>query len=608
MRKRILTGTALAVLLVASGCSSDGAPPPSLAGTDRTVPVNPLREAYFGDLHLHTSYSLDAAASGTNTVPEDAYRYAQGEPINYLGKTIRRRVPLDFLAVTDHAEYLGRARDAIQGKEPFAGTQWPALLNVRSAAEAAKAMNALAGPALREGRRILGFTDPEPIRSNWQDEVAAAQRNYKPGKFTTFVAFEWSATPDGAHLHRNVFFRGPNYPDTPFSTVDSMHQEDLWTYAERWRQQGVDSLLIPHNSNLSQGRAFQLTDSYGQPITREWAERRVRNEPLVEITQNKGTSETRPELSPDDPFAGFELLAAEGKDVAGGYVRSGLQRGLLVEQELGVNPMQLGLVGSSDFHSGASASEEDNFGGGLGYGDAQDNPAALLTQVSPILRAPLTLLSAAGLTGVWAESNTREAIFDALRRREVFATSGPRIKVRMFAGWDLPASLLRRRDWVAQAYRRGQPMGGSLIAGPRGRAPQFLLHAVKDPRSGNLDRIQIVKLWVENGKAREKLFDVAWSGNRRRDPRTGMVGPVGNTVDVAKASYANSIGTAELVAGWTDPDFKPSQRALYYARVIEIPTPRWPAYLAARNGLSLPAGDQAWLQERAWTSPVWYRP
>lgn len=597
----------LALLPFAMACTSEEAELRPLRAQTQEIASNPQREVYFGDLHLHTSYSVDAAASGTNTVPDDAYRYARGFPITYLGQTIQRRVPLDFLAVTDHAEYLGMVRQARNAEGRFAGTDWPELFSVTSAAEAFRAMARIVRPALR-GEREPGFTDNGAIRSNWQDEIDAAERNYVPGVFTTFAAFEWSATPDGGHLHRNVIFSGPDYPDMPFSASDSLRPEDLWTYAEKWRERGVDSLLIPHNSNLSKGRAFALEDSYGAPLTRAWAERRANNEPLVEITQNKGSSETRPELSPEDPFAGFELLAAEGEDLGAGYVRSGLQRGLLVERDLGVNPMRFGIVGSSDLHSGASSTEEDNFPGGLGYGDAQDDVAALLNQISPVLNAALTTLSAAGITGVWAESNTRESIFAALRRREVFATSGPRIKVRMFAGWDLPASLLDRHDWLSEAYRRGQPMGGRLQASRGGRAPQFLLDAVKDPLSGNLDRIQVVKLWIENGQPRERVFDVAWSGDRQPDPATGNVGPVGNTVDVATASYTNTIGSVHLMTGWSDPEFDPDQQALYYARVLEIPTPRWPVYLAHRNNLPMPEGQPTWLQERAWSSPIWYRP
>jgi Protein of unknown function (DUF3604) len=606
-RARRLNWAPLVLVLVLAGCSAESEAPPPAARQQAEIPANPLRNAYFGDLHLHTSYSLDAAVSGTATVPDDAYRYARGLQVEYMGQRVQRRTPLDFLAVTDHAEYLGMVR---LGRDPagrYAGTQWPAMLDVRSFAQVFPLMREVVNPGIVRGADSP-FNDRAGIRDNWRDMIDAAEANNQPGTFTTFVAFEWSATPQDAHQHRNVIFAGPTYPDMPFSTVDSLRPDDLWTYAEGWRARGVDSILIPHNSNLSDGGAFAMTQTGGAPMTREWAARRNANEPLVEISQNKGSSETRPELSPDDEFAGFELLAPRGEDLGGSFVRSGLQRGMLIERELGINPMQFGIIAASDFHSGVSSSEEDNFPGGLGLGDIQADPEALLNQISPILNAPLTTLSAGGITGVWAERNTREAIFAALRRREVFATSGPRIKVRMFAGWNLPASLIDRSTWVAEAYRRGQPMGGSLTRPRNRRAPQFLLEAVKDPLSGNLDRVQVVKLWIDAAGAHERIYDVAWSGDRRPDPRTGRVGPVGNTVDVANASYANTIGSAQLITGWTDPDFDPSQAALYYARVLEIPTPRWPVYLAHANNLPYPADQQPWLQERAWTSPIWYRP
>ncbi len=599
----------LALLLALAGCSSAPAsegPRPAL-GEGAEIPANPLRNAYFGDLHLHTSYSLDAAASGTNTVPDDAYRYARGLAVDYMGQTVQRRTPLDFLAVTDHAEYLGMVRLGRDPQGRYAGTRWPDLLNVTSFAEVFPIMRQVVNPALTRGADS-DFNVTAGIRDNWRDVIDAAEANNMPGTFTTFAAFEWSATPNDGHQHRNVIFAGPTYPDMPFSTVDSMLPDDLWTYAEGWRARGADSILIPHNSNLSEGMAFSMNQTGGAPMTRAWAARRNANEPLVEISQNKGSSETRPELSPDDEFSGFELLAPEGEDLGGGYVRTGLQRGMLIERELGINPMQFGIIAASDFHSGVSSSEEDNFPGGLGLGDSQADPEALLNQISPILNAPLTTLSAGGITGVWAERNTREAIFAALRRREVFATSGPRIKVRMFAGWSLSASLIERHGWVAEAYRQGVPMGGSLGHRTAGGAPQFLLEAVKDPLSGNLDRVQVVKLWIDRNGAHERIYDVVWSGDRRPDPRTGHVGPVGNTVDVAKATYSNTIGSAQLITGWTDPNFNPAQPALYYARVLEIPTPRWPVYLAQANRLPFPADQPAWLQERAWTSPIWYRP
>jgi hypothetical protein len=567
------------------------------------------RQVYFGDLHLHTSFSLDAAAARTETTPDDAYRFAKGEAVGYLGRTHRRRAPLDFLAVTDHAEFLGNVRRAMRGEIVLPGdqTEWQRLIAHSG------------GPALFEwfeyaaaglfGESRAGLNDPALSHDTWAQTIEAAQEHYAPGEFTTFVAFEYSPTfrANGAHLHRNVIFRGPDYPAMPFSAMDSLNPEALWAYADNHRARGIDSLMIPHNTNLSAGKAFAYTDARGAPMSANYAAMRRRNEPLVEITQNKGTGETRPELSPNDEFADFELVNSAG-DLAGSYVRSGLQRGMEIAETLGVNPFEQGFVGATDFHSGVSTTEEDDFPGALGLTDNQSDAAAILADVSPIIGSPLANLSASGLTGVWAESNTREAIFAALRRRETFATSGPRMRVRLFAGWGSAEGLADRPDWAARAYRWGVPMGGNLSRPPAGaNGPTLVVQAAKDPDSGNLDRIQVVKLWRENGKSHERIFDLAWSPGRGR-LSDGRLEPVGNTVDAARASYTNTIGASDLVGTWTDPDFDPAQRAIYYARVIEIPTPRWATYLSVASGIPLAKGTKAWLQERAWTSPVYYTP
>lgn len=622
--KRLIATCALAAVLAA--CSQQpAAAPPDLSGAAAApgvaaVPAAGDRVALFGDLHLHTSFSADAAAVRTDTTPDDAYRYAMGEPVSYLGQTIRRRAPLDFLAVTDHAEYLGNVRLAMANKLSVPGDGWPDLLADRGAGAKMMALMTRVVRGIR-GLDTPGLTNPEQVHTNWQEEVAAAQRHNRPGRFTALVAFEYSPTlavgGRSAHLHRNVIFRGPNYPAMPFGADNSMHPEALWAYAEANRGMGMDSLMIPHNSNLSQGLAFQFDDFYGNPMTAAYAELRLRNEPLVEMTQNKGTSETTPQLSPDDEFAGFELLpegqgpggsAPTAEEMRGSFIRPGLQRGMEIAERLGINPFAYGFVGASDFHSGASASEEDNFPGGLGLSDPHADPRQVLQEISPVLGAPLTGLSASGLTGVWADSNTREAIFDALRRRETFATSGPRIRVRLFAGWSSPASFTDGGNWAGQAYRWGVPMGGNLPARPAdGAAPNFIVQAARDPLSGNLDRIQIVKLWRDGGQSHERIYNVAWSAGRSL-LANGKLPPVGNTVNAAKATYANSIGAPELFALWHDPDFNPAQRAIYYARAIEIPTPRWSTYLSAQTGIPLAAGTPAWLQERAWTSPVYYTP
>lgn len=614
--------TAVLCAVLAAGVGSAGTagqPSPRATPLASVQPLPGERQVYFGDLHLHTSYSLDAAASRTETVPEDAYRYAMGEPITYLGRTIQRRAPLDFLAVTDHAEYLGNVRLAIQGELEVPGEGWSELLADRRPGATMFQLMQRVVAGIRGGG-TAGLSNPALVHGNWQDMVATAERFNRPGKFTSFVAFEYSPTlqAEGAsHLHRNVIFRGPRYPSMPFGATDSMKPEALWAYAETNRRRGIDSLMIPHNSNLSRGLAFQYDDFYGNPMTRAYAENRLKNEPLVEITQNKGTSEALPALSPGDEFADFELLPERdgpgnsspgtSEQVRGSFVRYGLQRGLELADSLGVNPFEYGFVGASDFHSGASASEEDNFPGGLGMGDDHSDPRTVLQAKLPVMGAPTSLLSASGITGIWAEANTRESLFDAMRRRETFATSGPRMRVRLFAGWGDPGAFVEQADWAARAYRWGVPMGGNLTSSPAGcSAPTLLVQAVKDPASGNLDRVQIVKLWREGGTSHEKIFDVAWSPGRH--VVNGRLQPVGNTVDAVDASYTNTIGAPELFASWRDPNFDPSQRALYYARVLEIPTPRWATYLAKQTGIPLMEGTPAWLQERAWTSPIFYTP
>ena len=580
---------------------------------DPKVPVIADKRAYFGDLHLHTSNSYDAAWASVKTTPRDAYRYAQGYAVDYFGHAVKRKAPLDFLAVSDHAEYMGVAKQILDKRPPFEESNWFEQL---TAGARAGFTQILRSGFYGEPVELKDLNVEALRRDNWKRVVDVANEFNQPGKFTSFAAFEWSNTPGGSHFHRVAIFRGPQYPDLPFSALDSRHPEDLWRYADAQRAKGIDSVLIPHNSNLSGGLQFAYTDSYGRPIDREFAETKSRNEKLAEITQIKGTSETHPDLSPDDEFAGFEILehyAGGGRgDRHGSYVREALGRGLEIGAKVGVNPYALGITGSSDYHSATSATEEDNFTGALGDGDLPfgDNLPKLLTQVNQVVRAPQIALSASGITGVWAEQNTREALFAALKRREVFATSGPRMQVRLFGGWSYPQGLVKRKDWVHAAYAGGVPMGGNLKATTRGgaKAPRLIVQAMKDPDGANLDRIQVIKVWLKDGKSQEKVFDVAWSGSRRIDPKTGKLPAVGSTVVVDKATYTNRIGAPQLAAEWTDPEFNAAVPAVYYARVIEIPTPRWPTYLAVRAGLPVPTSVTPTLQERAWTSPVFYDP
>lgn len=580
---------------------------------DSRVPVFPERNAYFGDLHLHTSNSYDAAWGGARTTRDDAYNYAKGHPVTYLGHEVKRKAPLDFLAIADHAEYMGVAMQIVERHRFFRETDWVERMFTEQG-EPGSGFRSLLSSGFYGPEVYEELNTREVKEMNWQAVIEAADRHNAPGSFTAFAAFEWSNTPGGSHYHRVAIFPGPAYPAVPFSALDSRDPVDLWRYADNQRADGIDSILIPHNMNLSGGLHFSYNDQEGRPMDRAYAEMKIRNETLVEITQIKGTSETHPELSPNDEFAGFEIIdhyvQGERQSPDGSYARQGLRRGLEIQERVGVNPYKYGFVGSSDYHSSTTATEEFNHTGALGSGDNpfREDKTAMMTNVNPVLNAPTTDLAASGLAGVWAEQNTREAIFAALKRRETFATSGPRIQVRMFAGWDYDEGLVHRNDWLSGAYAGGVSMGGDLHNNGSGRSPRFLLHALKDPDSGNLDRIQVVKVWERDGESFEKVFDAVWAGDREPDPVTGKVPSVGNTVDVASASYTNTIGAAELSGEWSDPEFDPGDNAAYYARVIEIPTPRWPVYLAVRNKLPVPDTSPTTHQERAWTSPIFYNP
>ena len=609
---RFWRSSTTACVLLGAGvmCTAGGARGAQPAAEfDPSVPVAALRQAYFGDLHLHTANSFDAAWGGVRTTPTDAYRYAEGFPISYMGRQIKRNAPLDFLAVTDHSEYMGVVMDVLNKDPLLAGSAWSKTITETDNS----GMRQLMSAGLRGGSYYPELNTPAIKKESWQRVIDAANQFNQPGRFTAFVAYEWSDTPGGSHNHRNVIFRGPDYPDMPFSALESRNPEDLWRYADANRARGIDSVLIPHNPNLSDGLQFSLNGYDGNPMTREYAQEKAQNEPLIEMSQIKGTSETRPELSPDDEFAGFEVIdhyVDQRKGALdGSYVRQGLARGFQLAERIGVNPYRLGFEGGSDFHSGAPSQEEDNFPGALGDSDLQtaENAPHLLNDVNAILRQPTAVLSASGITGVWATQNTREAIFAAFQRRETYATSGTRIQVRMFGGWDYPAGLEKQSHWLTTAYAQGVPMGGDLPDQPAGkRTPRFLVQALKDPDGANLDRIQIIKVWRKAGANHEKVYDVVWSGARKRDAKSGKVPAVGNTVNVQDATYSNSIGAAQLSGEWLDPDFDPSVSAAYYARVIEIPTPRWTTYLAVKYNLPLTKARDPSIQERAWTSPIFY--
>jgi hypothetical protein len=459
------------------------------------------------------------------------------------------------------------------------------------------------------------FTDPAISRTVWKDIVAAADAYYEPGKFTTFAAFEWSSNPNTRNLHRVVVFRDTKkLPELAFSAFDSERPEDLWKWMGAQRAAGATLLAIPHNANASDGLMFSAQDSNGKPLDAEYARTRSANEPLYEISQIKGTSETHPDLSPNDEFAGFELwdytLSADSVHPThrdGSYVRRALLDGMRLERDGKGNPYKYGFIGDTDTHNAAASHEEDNYTGKFANELVREDRLNGMAGQPPGQIQQIREFSSAGLAGVWADDNTREGVFDAMVRKETFGTSGPRIQVRMFGGFDL-AGMTRDADWVGMGYQKGVPMGSDLPAGATGAAPSFVVWAIKDPASGNLDRIQIVKGWIDaEGNEHEAVHDVAWSGDRKPDA-DGHLPPVGDTVDVTKATYTNTIGEAELFAVWTDPAFDPGQHAFYYARVLEIPTPRWSTRDAVALGVPIPGGLPPTIQERGWGSPIWYTP
>lgn len=572
----------LVAALLLTGCASSEAPEARDAGVAHATAQVLAENVYFGDLHVHSAFSPDAYIQGTRVSPDDAYRYAKGEAIDHVsGRPIQAQRPLDFLAVTDHAEYLGLQEGL------FASVAADAP-NAAAAAHSGTLPRVfvLMATSMRSGRPHPEWVDVDASTRAWQEIIAAADRHDAPGRFSTLVGFEWSSTPDGRNLHRNVIF-GPGdvYPRVPYSLFDSFDPEGLWQWMDEQRARGSQLLAIPHNSNLSDGTMFSRNDSGGRPIDAAYATARARNEPLVEVTQIKGTSETDPVLSPQDEFADFEIWATkvgvdgEDRDVksAGSYARDALKTGLELNATQGVNPYRFGLIGSTDSHSASSPVEENNYSGkGI-----QDTTARMRLVTSPI-RESVQSWSASGLAAVWAEENSRAAIYAALERKETYATTGPRISLRFFGGWRYDDALLETPGWVPRAYADGVAMGGDLPArGASGAAPRFLIAALKDPEGANLERLQVVKGWLEDGAAREVVFDVALS------PRTGAV---------------------ELATTWSDPAFDPGVEAFYYVRVLQKPTPRWSTHDAQRLGVDPPADQPVEIQERAFSSPIWYTP
>ncbi len=618
-RLPLVIGMAAALSLAACSQTESPRAVPALAPATRSAspsnqpPLNADNNAYFGDVHVHTGWSFDALTNGSKTTPTDAYAWAQGRPITGSGgPEMQLETPLDFYMVADHAEYMGVFNQMSNPDSPISKTE---IAKGVTSPDANVRMQTFAGILrdMSQGKRDPELSDPALARTVWADIVKAADANYVPGKFTTFAGFEWTSNPQKRNLHRVVVFRDTAHlPDLVLSALDSEDPESLWKWMDDQRAKGSTLFAIPHNGNASDGRMFETRKFDGKPIDAAYNKTRAANEPLYEITQIKGTSETHPDLSPTDEFAGFEqwdyTLSADYERPThrkGSFVRQALLDGMSQAASGAGNPFKYGFIGDTDTHNAAASYEEFNFTGKFAFeNNARERltgvPGAPAGQVQQIQE-----FSSGGLAGVWAPQNTREAIWDAMQRKETFATSGPMMKVRFFGSFDYAADDVKKAEFITLAYAKGVPMGGDLKPGS-GKAPTFLVSAIKDPKSGNLDRIQIVKGWLDAaGKQHEKIFDVAWSGDRKIGA-DGKVPPVGNSVDLKTATYTAAIGAPQLATGWTDPEFQADQRAFYYARVLEIPTPRWNTYDAVREKMAPLTKVPATIQERAWSSPIWY--
>jgi hypothetical protein len=581
---------------------------------------------FWGDTHLHTANSADAGFLNDKVGPEEAFRFARGEVVTSSGGLrVKLQRPYDFLVVSDHAEYLGLT-PGLRRSDPVllaneTGRRWHDLLKKGAETAFQAAMECVRSINARDEK----MKNPEFGRAMWAENCEIADRYNQPGAFTAFIGFEWTSMPDGRNLHRVVIFRDDKVRATqviPLSFFDTADPEDLWKYMEAYEQKtGGRMLAIPHNGNLSNGLMFAVTRLNGKKLDRAYAQNRMRWEPLYEVTQIKGDGEAHPFLSPDDEFADYEIwdkgdltgqVPKKNEMLQYEYARAGLKLGLQLENQLGINPFKFGLVGSTDSHTGLSTTAEDNFFGkhsGVEPGPHRWEHVVIQSPIDPKLSIYGWEQAASGLAAVWARSNTREALFDAMQRKEVYATTGTRMVVRVFGGWDFKAEEVTRPDFAEQGYDRGVPMGGDLKAAPAGKSPTLMIRAMRDPDGANLDRIQVIKAWLDTaGNQREKVYDVAVSDGRKIEVDGRCKTPVGSTVDVVNASFSNTIGDAVLGGYWKDPAFNAKERAFYYVRVIEIPSPRWTAYEAKRFNVKMPANVPMTTQERAYTSPIWYTP
>jgi hypothetical protein len=583
----------------------------------------PVREnttqLLWGDTHLHTTLSADAYTADVRVTPVQAYEFARGRTVTAdNGMPVKLKRPLDFLVITDHSDYLGIYRRLAAGdpqlKDWPVGQRWAEYLKTGQTVK----LGSEFAEAIQQGDPAYDAPS-QMIASIWEDVTKRAERYNEPGIFSAIIGYEWTSMITGDNLHRVVLYKdGAEKANQmlPFTARESTDPQDLWQALASYEEKtGGDILAVAHNGNVSNGRMFSPTQVNGEPIDGKYAAERSRWEPVYEVTQVKGDGETHPYLSPGDEFADFEtwdqgniMLSQEKKPemLQYEYARSALQEGLRHEANLGLNPFKFGMIGSTDSHTGFSTAEEDNFFGK--FVESEPAPDRVTNKMAGQLQESWQL-GASGLAAVWAPENTREAIFEAMERREVYATTGPRIKVRFFGGWEFDQQDIERADYARVGYDKGVPMGGDLTKTDDAAAPTFLIVAARDPDGANLDRVQVIKGWLDaDGKTHEKIYDVALADGRRVDPETGDVQPVGNTVDLAKASYTNTIGDPELATVWRDPDFDPDQRAFYYVRVLQIPTPRWTAYDANYFDRDMPDRIPMVVQDRAYTSPIWYTP
>jgi hypothetical protein len=628
----------LALSLALPAFAQDPVPPAeSLEQAFQARPYSPYAvrafpsRVYWGDTHLHTSYSMDAGAFGARLGPPEAYRFARGEEVvSSTGQRVKLSRPLDFLVVADHSDNMGFfpklfAGDPAMLADPT-GRRWYDMVQ-KGGSEAVKAALDVID-SFSKGtfpKALASLPGTLTYRSAWEQTIKAAEDANTPGRFTAFIGYEWTSNTGGNNLHRVVIFRDGGdrasrvEPYTTIKPLGSDNPRDLWKWLSAYEEQtGGRILAIAHNGNLSNGIMFPEIESFsGQPVDRAYAEARIRWEPLYEATQIKGDGESHKFLSPNDEFAGYETwdkgnlnlsVPKRPEMLQYEYARSGLKLGLKLEHKVGVNPYKFGMIGSTDSHTGLATAEEDNFFGK----HSGSEPSAKRWEHPVGCFGGVCIMgweqAASGYAGVWATDNTRDALFDAMMRKETYATTGPRMLVRFFGGWDFEAQDTQTRSPAIAGYTKGVPMGGDLRQAPAGKVPTFLVAALKDPIGANLDRIQIVKGWLDaKGDVQVQVYDVVWSDGRKPGA-DGKLPPVGNTVDVANAVWTNTIGAPELITVWKDPDFDPALRAFYYVRVIEIPTPRWTAYDAKYYGVTISPDVPMVTQERAYTSPIWYTP